>query len=89
MALEVSFDQVWQVGAAICGALTLAVGALATWFYNLFKELKDDLDECERKHTEQAIQTAELKGRLDEIERLNPAVLADTVAKAVVKAMKS
>lgn len=89
MALEVDFGQVMLVGSAIVGGLSTTVGLLAKWFYEQFKELRIELSELKQQHQDCTRGQARLEGRLEEIERINPTKLAETVANAVLEGIKA
>lgn len=49
--LEVSFEQVLMVGAGIGTVLTGAIGFLVKWVLNEVAGIKNDLKDCEAKHS--------------------------------------
>lgn len=92
--MDVSFDDIYKVGVAIVVGLTTTIGVMAKYILGRFAYLEKKLDNCEVKHDQNAEQlnavtseAAELRGRVTEMEKIDPAAIATAVVKAVMAAI--
>lgn len=93
-SIQVSFDQIVFIVGTIFGVLTGVIATLAKWIMDSFKSLNLKLEHCEKRHEESNVtlntvieRAASLEGRVQEMQRMDPAVLATTIATAVIDAM--
>ncbi len=81
--LEVSFEQITLTVGGILATMAGAVGFMFRWVLNEFKSLKKKLDACEIKHTRASTELAELRGKIEVMDRHNPKDLVDAFVIAV------